>query len=30
VDRDRVLVAELQEGAFDEVEGAVRPDFGST
>ena len=30
VDRDRVLVAELQDGAFDGVEGAVRPDFGST
>lgn len=28
VDRDRVLVAELQPGAFVGVAGAVRPDFG--
>jgi predicted N-acetyltransferase YhbS len=28
VDRDRVLIAELQAGAFDGVEGTVRPDFG--
>jgi len=27
VDRDRVLIAELQPGAFDGVEGAVRPDW---
>jgi predicted N-acetyltransferase YhbS len=28
VDYDRVLVAELVEGAFDGVSGAVRPDWG--
>jgi predicted N-acetyltransferase YhbS len=27
VDRDRVLVAELQPGAFKDVSGAVRPDW---
>jgi predicted N-acetyltransferase YhbS len=27
VDRERVLVAELQDGAFEGVEGAVRPDW---
>jgi predicted N-acetyltransferase YhbS len=29
VDPDRVLVAELEPGAFEGVAGAVRPDFGS-
>jgi predicted N-acetyltransferase YhbS len=28
VDRDRVLIAELQADAFEGVAGAVRPDFG--
>jgi len=30
VDPDRVLVAELEPGAFEDVSGAVRPDFGAT
>ena len=29
VDPDRILVAELQPGAFDGVEGQVRPDFSA-
>jgi len=29
VDPDRVLVAELEPGAFEDVSGAVRPDFGA-
>jgi predicted N-acetyltransferase YhbS len=29
VDPRRLLVAELAEGAFDGVSGAIRPDFGA-
>lgn len=29
VDPDRVLIAELEPGAFEGVSGAVRPDFGA-